>query len=517
MNRRTLMTSALAGLLGSSLPLLRRPALAQAAPQQAPFSFETVVERARAAAMQPFEQPVLALDGPFADLNYDQYRAIRFRDEERLFGGDGIGGFQMDLMAPGFYYTDRIEINVVSDGRAEPLPFSTRFFDFHPRYFPWADGRAPEDVSQDLSFSGIRFRHPVNRPGVWDEVAVFQGASYFRAVARDTFYGLSARGLAIGTGGPEAEEFPMFTAFWVHEPAPDARELHMMALLDSASVSGAFEFRITPGTETVMQVGAVLFPRTEIETVGIAPLTSMYYFGPDRRTHVDDFRDAVHDSSGLRIVNGLGERIWRPLRNPAVLETSAFLDDNPRGFGLVQRPRDFAFYRDAEAHYEQRPSAWVEPVGDWGPGNVMLFEIPSTEEILDNIVTFWRPATPLAAGSEHRFDYRLTWCQEPAEPLPLARVLATRGGQAVLEEQRPERLMVVDFDLGMINFATVEPKIEASAGEITGVGVTPLPGGNTARVGFHFHPGDHREIEFRMVLESEGEIASEAWVYRWSI
>lgn len=510
------MTSALAGLLGGHLLPGAAFAQAEAAEDAAPFGFDNVVDRARAAATHAFERPVLELDGPFADIHYDQYRAIRFRDEERLFGGDGIGGFQMDLMPPGFYYTDRIEVNIVSGERARPLPFSTRYFHFHPRYFPYSDGRAPEDVSRDLSFSGIRFRHPVNRPGVWDEVAVFQGASYFRAVARDTFYGLSARGLAIGTGGPEPEEFPLFTAFWVFEPAPDARELHMMALLDSASVSGAFDFRITPGAETVMQVSAVLFPRDEIATVGVAPLTSMYYFGPDRRTHVDDFRDAVHDSSGLRIVNGLGERIWRPLRNPGVLETSAFLDDNPRGFGLLQRPRDFEHYRDAEARYEQRPSAWVEPLGDWGPGHVMLFEIPSTEEILDNIVAFWRPAAPLAAGSEHRFDYRLTWCQEPREPLPLARVIATRGGQAVLEEQRPERLMVVDFDLGMINFETIEPKIDATAGEVTGVGVTPLPGGNIARVGFHFHPGEHREIEFRMVLESEGETASEAWVYRWS-
>lgn len=517
MDRRTLMTSALAGLVGSRLALVPAPAAAQeAAPEPGPFGFETVVGRARAAATQPFERPVLELDGPFAGIRYDQYRAIRFRDEERLFGGDGMGGFQMDLMPPGFYYGDRIEVNIVAGDTAEALPFSTRFFHFHPRYFPWEDGRAPEDVSTGLSFSGIRFRHPINRPGVWDEVAVFQGASYFRAVARDTFYGLSARGLAIGSGGPDPEEFPLFTAFWVYEPGPSDRSLRVMAQLDSDSVAGAFDFTITPGAETVMEIRSVLFPRVEIATAGIAPLTSMYYFGPDRRTHVDDFRDAVHDSAGLRIVNGRGERIWRPLRNPAVVESSAFLDDNPRGFGLVQRPRDFTHFRDAEAHYEQRPSAWVEPADDWGPGHVMLVEIPSTEEIMDNIVAFWRPAAPLAAGSEHRFDYRLSWCAEPQEPLPLARVIASRGGQAVIEEQRPERLMVVDFDLGMINFATVEPKVAASAGTVTGVGITPLPGGNIARVGFHFHPHDHSEIEFRLVLESEGEIASETWVCRWT-
>jgi glucans biosynthesis protein len=457
---------------------------------------------------------MLELVVPFAGLRYDQFRAIRFREEEQLFA-DG-GGFRMDLLPPGFYYGDRIEVNIVAGGEVLPLPFSTSYFDFHPDYFPWPDGRPPADLASGMSFSGIRFRHPINRPGVWDEVAVFQGASYFRAVAHDTFYGLSARGLAIGTGGSEPEEFPLFTAFWVHEPQPGDRVLRLAALLDSDSVAGAFEFTIEPGPETVMEVRSVLFPRVEIAAAGIAPLTSMYYFGPDRRTHVEDFRDAVHDSSGLRMVNGAGERIWRPLRNPGEVETSAFADTNPRAFGLLQRPRDFTHFRDAEAHYEQRPSAWVEPVGDWGPGAVMLVELPSTEEILDNIVAFWRPEAPLAAGSEHGFAYRLTWGQEPRQPFPLARIIDTRGGQAHLEERRPERQMVVDFDLGMINFATITPKLEASGGEVTGLGVSPLPGGNIARVGFHFLPGEHREIEFRLVLVSEDEVASEVWIYRWS-
>ena len=511
MDRRTLLQSALAGLFAGALPRFVTPAAAQEA---TPFDFETVVARAREAAAEPFERQVLDLTEPFADLRYDRFRAIRFRDEERLFA-DGKG-FQMDLMPPGFYYHDRVEVNLVRAGAARPLEFSTDYFDFHTDYFPYPGGRAPAGLSEDASFSGLRFRYPINRPGVWDEVAVFQGASYFRAVAHDTFYGLSARGLAIGTGGANVEEFPLFTAFWVHEPQPGDRSLRLAALLDSTSVAGAFDFTITPGVETVMDIRSVLFPRVDIPEAGIAPLTSMYYFGPDRRTYVDDFRDAVHDSSGLRIVNGAGERIWRPLRNPAMVETSAFLDSNPRGFGLLQRPRDFTHFRDAEAHYEQRPSGWVEPVGDWGDGSVMLVELPSTEEIMDNIIAFWRPGTPLAAGSEQQYAYRLTWCQEPAEPLPLAMVIATRGGQAHLEERRPEKQLVVDFDLGMINFATIEPVLEASAGEVTGVGISPLPGGNIVRVGFHFLPGDIPSIEFRLHLQSEGQVASEVWLYRWN-
>lgn len=511
MNRRMLMQSALAGALGSQLPLLAAMARAQDAPAS-PFDFETVIARAREAAARPFERPLMDLTEPFADLTYDQFRGIRFRDEERLFT-DGQG-FRMDLMPPGFYYVDKVALNVVSAGMSRPLDFSTDFFAFHPDYFPYPAGRAPAGLAEDLGFSGIRFRHPVNRPGIWDELAVFQGASYFRAVARDTFYGLSARGLAIGTAGPEPEEFPLFTEFWVEEPAPGARALRLHALLDSASVAGAYSFAITPGDETVMEIEAVLFPRVEMDTVGVAPLTSMYFFGPERRAGIDDFRDAVHDSDGLRMINGSGERIWRPLRNPAQVEASAFADENPQSFGLIQRNRDFAHYQDSEAHYEQRVSAWVEPRGDWGRGSVMLFELPTGDEFTDNIVAFWRPEAPLAAGSEHRFAYRLVWGQVPGDDLPLARVIATRGGLSILDER--ERVFVVDFDLGMINFETVTPVVEASAGELKPVSVSPLPGGNIARVGFHLVPGEVLSGEVRLTLVSEGQVASEVWLYRWS-
>ena len=145
---------------------------------------------------------------PFADLRYDAFRAIRFREDRRLFA-DGSRAFQMELLPPGFHFQDRIEINLVAaDGRVQPVAFSTDYFDFDPDYFPFPDGRAPAGLAADMGFSGMRFRYPLNRPGVWDEVAVFQGASYFRAVAHDTLFGLSARGLAIGTARPGPRGVP---------------------------------------------------------------------------------------------------------------------------------------------------------------------------------------------------------------------------------------------------------------------------------------------------------------------
>jgi glucans biosynthesis protein len=266
-----------------------------------------------------------------------------------------------------------------------------------------------------------------------------------------------------------------------------------------------------------MQVRAVLFPRSEITAVGSAPLTSLDGFGPARRAGVDVLRDAVYDSDGLRIVNGSGERIWRPLRNPPAPETSSFLDENPRAFGLIQRARAFEDFEDAEAHYERRPSAWIEPGEPWGKGAViavMLVELPSADEFADNIVTFWRPEAPLAAGSEHSYRYRLTWGRTQPEELPLARVVATRSGLSILDPR--ERVFVVDFDLGMIGISTIAPRLSSSAGELKGLSVTQLPAANVARVGFHFIAGDAPSAEFRLWLESESVKASEVWLYRWS-
>lgn len=515
MNRRTLITAALAGLFGAQhLPGFILPAAAQDAPAGTPFTFDTAISLARTAAGKPYSRALMRMAPPFADLKYDAYRGIRTRSDHRLFA-DGNSTFQMELLPPGSRFQDRLEINLVGpSGVAQPIAFSPEFFDFQPEYFPFPDG-PPTTVEGDMSFSGVRFRAPMNRPGVWDEILVFQGASYFRAVAHDTLFGLSARGLAIGTAGPVPEEFPVFTTFWIFEPQPGERTLHLCALLDSELVTGAFEFRVTPGFDTRMDVSVVLFPRREIATVGMAPLTSMYFFGPESRADIDDFRNAVHDSDGLRMVNGSGERLWRPLRNPPRVETSAFRDQNPRAFGLIQRARTFGDYSDAEARYEVRPSAWVEPTGDWGAGSVMLVEIPSADEFTDNIVAFWRPDAPLAAGSEVRYGYRLTFGKVQPEDQPLARIAATRSGLSILDPR--ERVYVVDFDLGMIDYEDVDPRLEVSAGETKGLSIQKLPNENVARIGFHFLPGEQPAAEFRLWLESNGKEASEVWLHRWSV
>jgi glucans biosynthesis protein len=512
MNRRTLLQTGLAGVAGLGTGIFSR-ALAQSS-VPASFTFDDLVVLAEARSREPFQRPEMTLTEPFADLTYDEFRAIRFREDRRLWGKDPQG-FALDLMPPGFYFKDRVRVHLVDGGEVAEIPFSTEFFHFHPNYFPWPEGTAPADLARDLGFSGVRLRHPINHPGVWDEFLVFQGASYFRAVARDTLYGISARGLAIGTGAPVPEEFPLFTDFWLFTPSDGDTHIRILALLDSASVAGAYEFNVHPGVQTTMDIRLVLFPRTEIELAGIAPLTSMYFFGPERRAGVDDFRDAVHDSNGLFMINGMGEVLWRPLANPAVLQFSAFQDANPRAFGLIQRQRDFSYYQDAEARYEKRPSVWIEPQADWGPGAVALIEIPTRDEFSDNIVAFWRPAAPLEPGTGHAFSYRLTWGDQPPADIPLARVAATRSGLSILDPN--ERVFVVDFDLGSVEVDGLTPQLSVSAGEIAGVvSLSLLPEGNIARVGFHFVGRSESVSEFRLALYRGDEPVSETWLYRWT-
>ncbi len=263
-------------------------------------------------------------------------------------------------------------------------------------------------------FSGFRLRAPLNRAEHFDEFVVFQGASYFRAVAKGQEYGLSARGLALKTGDARGEEFPFFRTFWIERPRPEANTVVVHALLDSDSTTGAYRFTIRPGDPTVMDVEMTLYPRVELTHVGLAPLTSMFFFGPNDRVGIDDFRPAVHDSDGLAIWNGRGEWLWRPLINPETLQVSAFVDDNPRGFGLLQRHRAFADYQDLEAHYERRPSLWVETIGEWGSGAVQLVEIPSKSEYHDNVVAFWRPRPTVTGTSREPFHLSPALVLDPA-------------------------------------------------------------------------------------------------------
>lgn len=288
------------------------------------------------------------------------------------------------------------------------------------------------------------------------------------------------------------------------------------ALLDSPSVAGAYRFGLYPGEVTAMEVSATLFPRTALTHVGLGPLTSMYYFGWLGRQGVDDFRPEVHDSDGLAIRTGRGESIWRPLANPRTLQASAFVDENPRGFGLLQRARTLDRYQDLEANYERRPSLWVEPQGQWGRGWVELIEIPTDSEVNDNIVAYWRPEAAIPAGRPFELAYTLSWCTEPPGAPPLARVAQSRSGR----RESGVRLFVIDYEggplagLAAIDGVTVEAS--ASAGRIDNIVRQPLPGGRGVRVSFDLDVADAQLVELRVAPHLASAPAGETWLYRWT-
>ena len=478
-------------------------AAAQERPTE-PFDREILLARAAELAQQPYADSVGRSRDDARALTYDEYRSIRF-------AGGSIWArenrtFTMDLFYAGFIYEIPVNINLVVGKTARRVLFMNDLFDYGPDV-------ASVETRAEEGYSGFRVRAPINKPDYLDEFLVFQGASYFRAVARGQLYGLSARGLAVRTARPEGEEFPVFTDFWIQRPAELAEKIVIHALLQSRSVVGAYTFTADPGDETVIDVDATLFARAELDAFGIAPLTSMFLFDGSNRARFDDYRNAVHDSDGLQIVNGRGERLWRPLANPRALQVSAFLDYGPKGFGLVQRKRNFADYEDPEAQYDRRPSLWVEPQGDWGPGHVELVEIPSEREIHDNIVAYWQSATAIAAGASADFSYRLRFTAEPLDD-SFARVVATRTGQALQAEG--QRSFVIDFKGAAVTPANLTAEVWSSAGEVRNPRGEIVGQSGVYRAAFELDPKRESMIELRVVVRSGDEPWSETWLYRWS-
>lgn len=482
------------------------PGLQVGAPAR--FDPRTLIERAREMAAEGYvTRPKIPKS--WRDLSYDQYRKIWFDARNALWEGTDAPQ-RVDVFPPGLYFPQAVAMFEVEDGISRPLLFDMDVFDKTDK-FP--------DVELDgtLGYSGLRLRAELHKPDIFEEYAVFQGASYFRGLGAGESYGLSARGLAINTGDPEGEEFPDFIGLWLERPAHGEATIVMHALLDSPSVTGAYTFHITPGEVLRMNVAAHLFARTELKHIGIAPLTSMFLFDDTDRQRFDDFRPAVHDSDGLLIHNGGGESIWRPLANPTTLQISSFVDTNPKGFGLMQRKRNLEDFNDLEAHYHNRPSLWVTPGEGWGKGSVSLVEIPADLEIYDNIVAYWRPADVIPAGAEHQMSYQLDW---GANTVPMSdnepmRVLNTAAGA------RPEggRVFAIDFGPGPDlpdDLDSITKVVTSSAGSVTEGILQRNPATGGVRLAFTFMPEDAKLAEFRVQLLLGDTALSELWLYRWT-
>src|SRR5215218_5532835 len=511
-SRRVIVTS-----LGASA-LALAPSYARAQNAQSPqaliqlgmgdgqrFDPALILDIARQLARRPFVPPSNDLPDVFASLNYEQYVGIKALPGAHLWG-DGRG-ISVEPLHRGFVFTNPVSLFLVETGLVRRVAYDRSQFEY---------GRLNVPPSlPDIGFSGFRLYssfgngHPV-------DFAIVQGATFFRALARGQNYGAIARALTLKPAEARGEEFPIFRAFWLERPTLGSNSITIHGVIDSESTTGAMRMTFRPGDMTIVDVETTLFPRVNLEHVGLGAIASTYFYGPNDLLNSDDIRPAVYESSGLQMLNGSGEWLWRPLHNPETLQISAFVDSSPRGFGLLQRERSYETFQDDDQHFERRPSLWIEPLGDWGQGSVQLLEIPTDAEINDNILTYWRPKAPIAAGSEVAVAYRQYWGWNSPERPPLATVSATRSGRG---SGGRRRRFTVDFSgdaLGDNLPADLKSVLTVGPGTFQNLKLLPYPERKTVRVAFELDPGNENACEMRLILEAGGKPISETWLYRWT-
>jgi periplasmic glucans biosynthesis protein len=525
MRRRDLLTYSLSGLtMGAGSLLLAQQVSAQQTQNASSsaikpsgnagnngFDASQVIEAARNLAKKPFKAPASPLPDALASLSYEQYSAIRRRPEARLWAEDS-SGFALEPLHRGFIYTQPVDIHLVDNGHVTKLAYSPRDYDF--------GGLKIAPDTPDIGFSGLRLSKTAGDQPAFD-FALFQGASFFRAVARGQVYGDMARGLSVRTADPRGEEFPIFRSFWIERPniASDAIVLH--ALLDSESVTGAYRFTLRTSEATIIDTEMTLFARVAIDRFGIGAMTGTHLMSALDHRRFDDIRPAVYDAEGLQIANGRGEWLWRPVTNRETLQISAFIDENPRGFGFLQRSRDGGLFQDDDNRWERHPSLWIEPIGDWGAGLIVLVEIPNEADINQNIVAYWQPQKQLEAGSETSFAFRQFWCWSPPSKPPYAIVTQSRSGRsASAPSNGRKRRFLVEFQgdvLGDLESAKdITPDLSASNASLSNQKVYFSREAKRYRFVFDMEMGNDALSELRLQLQAQGKPMSEIWLYRWT-
>ncbi|MGQ8364207.1 glucan biosynthesis protein [Glaciecola sp. 1036] len=479
----------------------------QESPKRPTHAFDRawLESHAKTLSEKAYEAKTIPADNPLSQLNYDDYKKIQFERGATIWNREDRN-FRVNPLHPGFLFKTPVNLNLVVGGVSRRVLYTSEIFNYD-------EGQEQVKNTKAQGYSGFSVTTPINRDDKWDEFMVFQGGTYFRAVGKTNWYGLSARGLAINTGKPTGEEFPEFTDFWIERPRETDDALVVHALMESPSVTGAFTFTAKPGEHTRIKVKSTLYPRTDITHFGIAPLTSMFLFNAMNNVRFDDFRPSVHDSDGLLMLKGNGEQVWRSLANPLRLEVSVFQDHNIKGFGLMQRSRDFEDFEDFEAHYQDRPSAWVTPLNDWGQGHVELFEIPTNMEIHDNIVAFWQPKQPLKAGESYEFNYEIAFGSDAPVKNKIAKVVASASGLSI--GSNTQREFVIDYKADQIP-EDVVVNAQSSTGRITGTVSKVVPQTGNLRVVVKFEPGDEDLSEIRVGLQQNDKQWGETWLYRWT-
>jgi len=490
-----------------------------------PFSFDGLEQEARALAGGPWVPAAPLPAEVLAQIDYDALSKIHFDPTHALFR-DGPGRFPVTFFHLGEFFRTPVHMFALESAGGG---FVAREILYDVSYFNMPDDSPARKLPPGAGFAGFRFQESrLGDQGRLDwrtnDWVAFLGASYFRTIGELYQYGLSARGLAIDVfEAGRIEEFPVFSRFYFEPSTNDSDTVAVCALLEGPSVVGAYRFTMRRDKAVIIDVDARIFLRRDVARLCLAPLTSMYWFSETQKPGGLDWRPEVHDSDGLAMWNGVGEHIWRPLNNPPKTMASSFVDNHPRGYGLLQRDRAFDHYLDG-VFYDRRPSLWVEPLEDWGEGEVRLVEIPTDDEIHDNIVAGWVPKAPATAGSRYHLKYRLHWAANEPFPGQLAVCVATRlgrGGQPGRPRPRGVEKFMVEFlgaPLAGLAFG-VRPEaiLSASGGKFSYIYTEAVPDGVQGhwRAQFDFTADGPGPVDMRLYLKNGDQTLTETWLYQY--
>ncbi len=494
------------------------------------FSWEGLIKEAQLMAKQPYQPAPQLKHELLEQIDWEAHGKIHFKSENALFA-EGPGQYPIEFFHPGRFFQSPVQMFRLDKSLNEKQAHTiAREILFDKHYFDMPADSPAQHLGAKVSYAGFRIQE--SRLGDqsrldWqhNDWVAFLGASYFRAIGDEYQYGLSARGIAINVVDvSQPEEFPVFTRFYFEPPTENADTVIVYALLEGPSIAGAYRFTMTRGTNVVMDIEANLFLRKDVARFGIAPATSMYWFSDKDKAFQIDRRPEVHDSDGLALWTGANEHIWRPLIDAKGINVSAFADLNPKGFGLMQRERHFDKYMDA-VHYERRPSLWIEPMEDWGEGSVQLVELPTDEEIYDNVVAMWVPRAKATKGSSYRLRYRLHWMAQEPFKTNLARCMTTRIGRGGWTAHHPPGVhkFEVEFKGGALDQLTPGTALEAivttTRGEITNPYAEAIPNGKHGQWRALFDLGalgtGKEVVEIRLFLRSGEQTLSETWLYQY--
>ena len=463
------------------------------AAQGADFDWPQVVQKARERAAQAYQPVSAPVPQWLLELDYRAWQDIRFDPNAALWAGQGLS-FSVRFHHPGSIYRQPVAIGQVEAGQATPLAYAPgQFF-----YGPEVDRQR---VPGDLGYAGFTVYAQVG--GAWQPVAEFLGGSFMRAGAPLLPGGVRSRALAIDTGLPSGEEFPVFTDFWLVRPAAGSRQLTVYALLESPRVSGAYRVRLTPGAQVVTAVDCELFFRDAVGRLGLGPLSSMFWYG-ENGPPVDDYRPEVHSSDGL-LVHAGKERLWRPLVNPQRLGQQSLPVPPGTVYGLVQRDRDFGHYQDLDAAFEAQPSVVLEPQKGFGAGRLKLLELPVRDGLNQNVLAYFVPQAKVRGGDQLSLRYRLRWGdREPGEQA--GRVLATR-----VARQNGVSTYQIDFASLGAGGAPPKPQISVQGGKRGKSGLRAL--GDGWRLTLPVEHGDGAPLTIRAGLLTDAGMRSETWLH----